>query len=419
MGRQQDIRQAIREHWDSILGRTLRQAIVSAQASAAAQKVFASIWPKLTPGSLVKLDVGDPILLEAPSADTAELKRFLSIVLCEVIPEYLSADLQASQHARGADLKAIVDNELNYSPRWDRIRQDMDKLFAELGTDRLYKAHEVRPKVLELVREATFDELHMHVGSAAVPTEVVRHLKAYSLLASGGIQSITRTTRLERLTDHTTASLPYVLKYMRRDQHPRQLDLSASPSNSPSPIAKGLRELFSESAYVQTCVDAYLSNKGILGTYIDEQAPVKQHLEAAFRSLDSHVQMPGRMLYTPKGDALVIARREKTALIDGVVCIVALAALVESLLRQTLYARDGGDVTKLRPDQLVSRLAGAFPQSGATSTMLAYLFAEDCLSGRDSLAHGAFYANDEFRVRQTCISLLQGLDCLWNDLADR
>ncbi|QRN97516.1 hypothetical protein JRI60_00015 [Archangium violaceum] len=412
---QDQARRALDALWSEALSQVLEAALIEAQEQENAEAFIASIWPTCSPENLLALAEERPDALIRKRGLPDTLRQVLVRHLVSKVQEPLARALPDNDGVHGGRLRKLVDSRVER--RWDEVRRAAEERLEGHPSECLAPPSGIRARALPLLADLCRREC-LSAGATG-NLEVLRHLKQLTALLTYEGPRAKLAAILQQLEDGRTRRFPYVLRYLSPGDLPR---IRRFPSPAGEPTLAGftprLLELFPHAARLQSALDRYLRKEGILSRYLDERRPLSPELQQRFDALPELVPTtPGGVLM-PKHEALMLSRKHRNSLPDGIVCAVGVGILLEWLLRQALQAtRPDCNVKNLRGRQLLERLSA---RTGLVSPMtlqrLEIVFSQRGLSLRDALSHAAFFADDEALLHETLTGLTQTLASLLEDL---
>lgn len=408
--REQEVRQLLRSHWAALLHQSVERALSRAQEDESARQIAAAQWPDLPPAELALLDREDAAYLCRATGVPGSFEATLVELLVEGSGDVLAGIRDTNKYARGGRLQATIRQEVEHNR--DDIRREIDRVFERRDTDRLAAPARVRASVLEHLNEQCLREVQQpHDDNTAR-----RHLKALAALITPGGTIAERESRLASLTTGATRAFPYIPKYLSPGTIPAfRMFASQVGGFSYAGFTPSLSRLFPESAHVRGCLERFERREGILQLLIDPTSPITQSLAQEFAELDPYVQRDLGGIVMPKDLALEMSRRDGFKMPDGVICAVSLAVLIESVLRQSVIPLQLGGGVNQRPAEIVRRLRDTITLRPVTVATLEMVFDNRCLSPRDAMAHGAFFAGNEGLLHGGLVDMTNGLQHLVED----
>jgi hypothetical protein len=410
--KQGQVRDALRAAWRALVSEALPEALAVSQEDVAAKEVLQILWPVLRPDDVVRLDRGDQdFLLRGPA-----IPENFDVVLAETLFRCAMVCLRPAhadnRYARGTKLRQLVAREIQAHQAY--IRAEANRLFEAKKTDRFASPTTVREQVLGRLSGLVMDELLGLDGGDE--TEAKRRLKILTALATLGSTPGQRATRLRKIQSGHTADFPYVLKFLSRRTWPSVRFFPVGLDCTLLGFHPTLESRFPEAVHVRICLDRYMRQEGVITRFIDPDGPVVPSLESLYDSKPDLLVRPQTGLVVPKSAALAQHRRDWLRMPDGVVCAVSLSVLLESVLRQTVFALALGGGANAKGGDLLSSVSPAVPLQIETVELLGVVFDQRSLNLRDAMAHGAFFASDSERLEATLAGLSQALKCLIEDL---
>ena len=408
--RQQMVREMLRENWKQLLS-GVGPGLQTEQDRESAEVVIAEIWPALAPEHLLLLDSGDRAFLCRSKGEPPALRGELEKIMLVEASKLLTTISDTNQHARGAKLEKIIAEEI--AANWDDVRREVDHIFESAQSDCLGDPAGVRKRVIALLAERCLAEISGNCDESAAR----HHLKVLAALVTPSGRPAEKQEQLTCLKDGTTASFPYIPKYLGPGSVPViRLFEPSSGDVDLSCFTPQLVGLFPEAVHVRDCLQRFQSRDGVLMWLVDPEGPITGSLAADFQKLPDFVPREAGGLSMPKGCALELSRRDGLKMPDGVICAVSLAVLIESVLRQTVQTLHLGGGVNQRPAKIIPRLDDKVRLRPQTRELLETLFDPEALSPRDAMAHGAFFAGSERRVCDALAGMARCLDLLQDDL---
>ena len=411
---QQLARDWLRGVWTETLSAVIEYAIQDAQEEAAADHIASRLWPSLSFDDTVRLDRADRTLLRrGPKAIPERFAVHLERRLVEKAEASAVVELPDNKHGRGGRLTTIVKQEIKSGKDLDRT---CDWAFHERDADDFTRPQALRELVLCRLFTFAYEEL-AGMAPTDADAEPKRRLKILTALATPGGTMALRAELLQTLTSGKTAAFPYVVKYIGLDSVPFIQTFAEPFAPTLDGLPDALVNKFPGAELVRECLRRYISREGVLTRFMKPDDPITDSLAQAFEQLPEYVPRHPAGLLMPRGLALSESRRDRFRMPDGIACGLGIATLIESVLRQVVFAKNWGVAKGARGGDLVKRVMSNVTLDPVTATNLQVIFDQRSLSLRDAMAHAAFFADDETRVNTVVGGLSQTLALLLRDLA--
>ena len=227
--------------------------------------------------------------------------------------------LQAAQrdnpYTRGAKLSQLIANEVVLKRA--EIRSDVHKLFDSRQSDRFCSNESVRERVLVRLVDLMLDEL-LQLGNGS-DAEAKRRLKTLTALTTLSGDAKQRSNALQNIRDGSTASFPYVLKYLTRGVCPCAPSFPDGLEITLSGFGAAVESRFPEAEHIRICLDRYIQREGVITRFVDPDGPIAPGLEEKYGSSPSYHLRRDSGLLVPKSVAITEYRRDELRVPDGIV----------------------------------------------------------------------------------------------------
>ncbi|MBE7495795.1 MAG: hypothetical protein HS117_12690 [Verrucomicrobiaceae bacterium] len=395
----------------NLLSANIEGIVKRAQEQKYAHEVGEALWLNPAPADLQRLDDADSTYLLKPNGFSNDLKPWIIKALCDQVhPE--SPEAKSNRELRGGGLKKTC--EWVVTRHWDDVRRCLDDLFEKRERDCFADRLSVRTLVIQEINDRCFDELD--AGTMNENDRKLR-LKMLVILAWQQEHPDDRRNRILNLRHGWISELPFVPKYIGRGTLPKNAQApSFQPVQLNQVFTSEVLSKFPEAKPIQLCVERFFNRTGLMSVFSDPNRPITEDNASAYAALGPEVQTRSGII-SSKEAVLYNHRRDSSRMPDGVVALVGMSVLLESLLRQILNALGSPSNRNHRGYKLANEVGVAVVLSTQTTNLLKWVFGSSNEAGRrDSIAHGVFPAANHLVVEDELKALTATFNLLLNEL---
>lgn len=415
MSNQNQVRNVVRSYLPNAIANSLPNVLKIVQTQRCAVKISTCLWCCFDKNLILKLlSLDDIVLCDYSFPDYA-----IRTELIKALEEYftrpsIETALPSSKYSRGSKLLRIIRNELNKSNWWIYVKRSIDDYFELLQTDRVASKLDIVELAWKLFINKMIDDYEY-----LTETDRAYRIKVISTYFSR-INSDKKIELIRSLTIGNTRAFPLVIKYLNYNQLPivhDELPMFSQPTVQG--FCSELLAFMPEANYVKKTLQMYTSSNGALFSFLSIDNPISERLHKDFENLPYDIPMKNQFglidRFVSKKDVIREYRRTRYRLLDGIVCALSIAVLIEWLLRQTLQVFSNANVSKLTGYELVKKVSKNVELLESKQS-LETLFNNRVLSIRNSLAHSSFLADDIDDIDKKVNSLSWCLYYFINDL---
>jgi hypothetical protein len=406
-----DKQQGAREHLKTLLTANTPTLAKRAQEQKYGLEIAEEVWANPSADRLLRLDKAESAYLLRTDSFPAELQAWIAKALAERVgPDSIEARGNSELRKRSLEKNALQ----IVKAAWDSIRQRLDPVFERKQSCHLADPREIKVIVIQNLNDFCCSAL----GAGEMSEdELKRRLKILVVLAAPAAHEIDQEMRIRGLTNGRIAALPFVPKFLIPHTSLSRPKRPSFDPGHPNPFRQEIIDLFPEARPIQLCVTRFLNREGLFQTFSSPDRPMSHENAELFRRFGPYVPTRGGILAQNR-EALNHIRRGSARLPEGAVSLMGFTILLESFLRQIIYALQNTDRPTLRGYELVERVNSCIGLGSQTKSLLDWVFGTSTTEGRrDSYAHAVFTVEDDALLEQELRTLEQTLVLIEQDLS--